>query len=395
MNETPEHNNNIWLSLEQLIKYVKGNLLGVKKQEVEDKITASALLSDAAEGIKASSQPEKLQSIVDGLNRQIRLKSGAGAISTPLEATTELSGSTSTRQTLSGKALLSIAASLVVLVAAGAAVWWSVSKTPDGLSDSKVLAEKEEQLAPNSFFGNSEPKLKDSASDTTRIAANGLFSSQDTTPVPEPSEDLLIALNNSENRFYQGDAESDDLLLKREKSYEDEKTRYQKDNTSFDSQGKMLVAETATPRGNEVTQLEEETELSTNSVNNEEQKELNSPVSNSYSTENIPTRDTKSISTESIGAYSDQGSKKKDSNNDAADYQAAINLLNAGNNEEAKAAFEELSSRKGSIYQDDAYWNLAQIYLKEGDDKEAKKSLKKIKSSDKYGTRAKEELDKL
>ena len=44
MPEQTTHSNESWRSLDTLIKYVKGNLLGQKKQEVEDQAMASPLI---------------------------------------------------------------------------------------------------------------------------------------------------------------------------------------------------------------------------------------------------------------------------------------------------------------------------------------------------------------
>lgn len=387
MSKSPEHNNRIWLSLEQLIKYVKGNLLGAKKQEVEDKITASALLSDAAEGIKEIDNPEKLQAMVDSLNRQIQLKSGAQAAALPTNDSASPSNSSTKTITLSNKAILSIAASALILVAAGAAVWWGVSSAPSSLSDSKALVEKEQQMEPDMYPGDANLLLSDlaNAADTLAQKNDSTILDLDSTGKPDPG---LIAV--LDDRFAPIEEVSDD---EEELDYTVKKD-LRSDFAAVAPADKEKEEQTVYSNSNGALENRAFNKVET------ESEELLEPSSlgytNTYSQEevnNITERSAADL--ESVVATSAGKERKKQNvNQDAADYQAAVNLLNAGKNAEAKAAFEKLSNRKGE-FQDDAHWNLAQIYLDEGDDKAAKKLLKKIRNSDKYGERAKEELEKL
>lgn len=386
MSKSPEHNNRIWLSLEQLIKYVKGNLLGAKKQEVEDKITASALLSDAAEGIKEVDNPEKLQAMVDSLNRQIQLKSGAQAAALPTNDSAAPSNSSTKTIALSNKAILSIAASALILVAASAAVWWGVSSAPSPLSDSKALVEKEQKMKPDMYPGDANRLLSDLANAAdTLVQKDSIVLDLDSNGKPDPG---LIAVlddrfapieevsDDEEELDYavKKDSRSDFAAVAPADKEKEEQTFYSKSNGTLENRAFNNVE-------TESEELLEPSSLGYTSTYYQE--EVNQLAERSAA-------DLESVVATSAG----KERKKQNVNQDAADYQAAVNLLNAGKNAEAKAAFEKLSNRKGE-FQDDAHWNLAQIYLEEGDDKAAKKLLKKIRNSDKYGERAKEELEKL
>lgn len=394
MSKPSENSNNIWLSLEQLIKYVKGNLLGSKKQEVEDKITASPLLSDAAEGIKETAQPEKLQKVVDSLNRQIQLKTGASAVIAPTQDS-QPSNSGTTKK-LSGKAILSIAASVLILATAGAAIWWGLS-TPSPTKNSAMLRAEVEQKVDSDVVPGMESHSHDFSQNdlafdgdktvTDSIAADtnqGLLAvlEKKNLDLNEADEELSFAEDDlSEEPVY-------DLANKSDHRYA---AADRKDELNKERQQESPVATRAL--ANSAEPIAENEESGENSVEEENKLYFNANTiepnqANGYNNSTLDLED-------AVVAKNDKYKKSALGTTDSDAYTEALALLDAGNLSEAETAFADIASNRNSAYQDDAYWNLAQIYLKQEDPKAAKRVLKKIKNSPKYGVKAKLELDKL
>jgi len=398
MSKPSENSNNIWLSLEQLIKYVKGNLLGSKKQEVEDKITASPLLSDAAEGIKEAAQPEKLQKVVDSLNRQIQLKSGAAAVVSPVQEGS--SGTGTTTKKLSGKAILSIAASVLILATAGAVIWWGLSSPFSSKNSAMVRAELEQKIDSDVVPGRDNNARNAFAQPLDSSQQHVLLDSVTDSTQPE----LLAVL---EEKLLDDDVEVDEEAIEAEYDLQNEPVRRKpaasdKHNYTADRKDELAKerqAEQTSParsvenkaNAEPITESEESVAGNAQLENNLYFNSNESPEVNQ--TNGFSTGDLSEVSVAKNDKY--KKSTPDYSSTDADAYTEALSLLDSGKLQDAETAFEKIAANRNSAYQDDAYWNLAQIYLKQDDAKAAKKVLKKIKNSPKYGVKAKLELDKL
>lgn len=393
MDKRPEHSNSIWLSFEQLVKYVRGNLLGSKKQEVEDKISASPLMSDAIEGLREVDNPAKLEKTIEALNRQIQLRSGASAPTLP-----EIEGTEGKTTTLSSKTIFSIAASFTILMAAGA-VWWytsgNIGKTANSeqsvvTADSEKLMEKED-ISSKPFIPDSQASYAwDKRADSTMLDSTV---GAGTVDFFKNGNELALVDGDLElNEEVEDDATEDTEQLA---LYERDEQQLERKKESEPTVEKALKNKEVEETAEEAAKVENEGYFANESVignanNTSNQYEYNKA-------NNTPPQ----VLTDSIAVVKDDAElsayryANTYENDDASIYQNGIDYLNKGELALAEGEFIKLTDRKDSEYKDDAWWNLAQIYLKQGDDKQAKKALKKIRSSSKYGTRAKEELDKL
>ena len=360
MPENQPNSNPIMLTLDQMIKYVKGNLLGIKKQEVEDRITASPLLSDAIEGMGHVKNPEKLDKTIDELNRQIQLKSGAKAV--VIEESETAIGQNSSK---SAFPKYSIAASIALVVTVGATLYFVFSNRNQAALNSESIATIEE----------SEP-----------IA----FKSKESDNTPTKEKELLIDSNKFDSVVEPGLLALNEELLNKNKEaeleidFEDsgnsyrERNDYSKETIVKEPEERSIAFESEEP--------EEEVAVS-RSMN--EISLANAPV------ETLESEDLFSMDSTFGDDYSGYEKSYKLKKEVSSTYSEAIELLEQNKLDDALNKFESVADDKSSPYIDDANWNIAQIQIKKGNDKEAKKALKKIKNSSKYGVKAKVLLDEL
>ncbi|MBI1184579.1 tetratricopeptide repeat protein [bacterium] len=362
MPDNQAHKNPIWITLDQMVKYVRGNLLGEKKQEVEDQIMASPLIADAIEGLKQVDNPEKLQKTVDALNRQIQLKSGASDV----VAIPETAGATTSKA--NNNRIWAIAASAALIACSAVAIWYFIFRLPNapGQPQGMVIAEKEKVVK--------TPETEQNTKESSLAFADSAVAENDSSKTT-PNE--LLAMN--------------DALADEKPEAEAAETVQTKDAyKANEAAGKKLNLsgnETRTAEATKKPTVEEAKKGLNNTVENtgiaNNSKESNMAMADSVLTE----------SDDELDSYSYRS--KAAPSSDAVKYQKAVSYLKNNDLTNAEKTFEELADDKNSSYQDDAIWNLAQIYLKQGNDRDAKKMFRKIKDSAKYGTQAKEALDKL
>lgn len=360
MPENHPNSNPIMLTLDQMIKYVKGNLLGIKKQEVEDRITASPLLSDAIEGMGHVKNPEKMDKTIDELNRQIQLKSGAKAV--VIEESETAIGQNSSKSTFPK---YSIAASIALIIAVSVTLYFIFSNRNQAALNSESIATLEE----------SEPiAYKAKESNNTPTKENGqLIDSYKFDSVIKPG---LLALNEEPlNKNEEAELEID---------FEDsgnssrERKDYSNETIVKEPEERSIAFESEEP--------EEEVAVS-RSMN--EKSLTNAPA------ETLKGMDLFSTDSTFSDDYSGYDKSYKLETEVSSAYSEAIELLEQNKLDDALNKFESVADNKSSPYIDDANWNIAQIQIKKGNDREAKKALKKIKNSSKYGVKAKGLLDEL
>ncbi len=360
------NSNPIRLSLEQMLKYIKGNLLGNKKQEIEDKIQASPLLADAIDGLKEFENTDKIERTIDELNRQIQLKSGASKIehtNDPFEQ--EVKGSS----TSSPAPFFSIAASLGALIIVSGVFYWIYTNRSNAQL-AKPLANVEETTI-KSANSASEPDLK------INIDSNEIIS--DSAKIPDND---LIAMNESDEFSTHYRADNNTEFKKEELSDRYKDIDFRSEPSA--AKNKATMAETKTSANKERTAAESsKNENLKNAVIEKESEELNYGEGITDSIDNRKYN-------KSYSSFDDITSKSQVSN-----YSVAVELMEANKLDEALNKFNQIAEEKNNPNKDDAYWNMAQIYMKKGDAKSAKKVLKKVKNSAKYGTKAQLLLEQL
>ncbi|MFY0672547.1 MAG: hypothetical protein JXQ87_04055 [Bacteroidia bacterium] len=346
------------LTLDQMIKFVKGNLLGIKKQEVEDKINASPLISDAIEGINLVKNPEKLEKTIDEINRQIQLKSGASAVI--IEETSASNTNASQKTSFS---TYSAAASIVLIIAVSATLYFIFSKRSNSLNeiDSVALIEDTEFINNKHNKSSSEPK-------------NQLDLESDTIINDSIEQTGLIALNKTSGEFKRETdlASNDENVINREIADFSSKTLV---NNEYEKVAKSLEEPLV------ASKTKENSELSNSAIETtENEEEVGFLLDSVKDLEDYSAKDTYSGKSK---AYT------------KSSYSAAVDLLNQNRLDEALDQFETIANDKNSANIDDANWNIAQIHIKQGNNRAAKKALKKLKNSSKYGVKAKVLLDEL
>jgi len=354
MPKTNQNSNPIWLSLEQMLKYIKGNLLGKKKQEVDDQILASPLISEAIEGLREVKNYDKLQKTIDSLNRQIQLKSGAPALEPKIIK--ENAGSE-----FSFAKVWAVAASISIFGIATAAIWYFAANNENPNSNEGLVYTEKETLVANKESLNSSipPDTLQATIDSTVNSEMLAFNLEESA-----ANDAFEPLKLEESKTRKTEIANKDAMTSTKKEVEKpiaKKTTTANENELMGNSNKLgNTAEPSVRFNNE--------EISVDSIRADYEDK-----SNGYSSSKL----------------------KESTSTDAATYKQGLDYLKGNKIEEAKSTFSKIADNKNSEYKDDAIWNLAQIHIKEGDTKEAKKLLKKIKDSDKYGTLAKEAIDKL
>lgn len=372
MDNKPNHSGSFWLSLDQMLKYIKGNLLGEKKTEVDDQLMSSDLMKDAMEGLGHVQNTRKLPETIDQINRQIALKSGLQNGPKPVQ------NRTSSGSFLTGKTL-AIAAS-ILLVATSAALFWWIASTPSPSIEQKAIAYIEpEEPTKMADKATPSPDTSVSGTDSSAIAIADTAiqyiavledNTQDDLEPNLQSERINAAIKKDENAYY--------------KASERKKKALTSQNTPERESEEEPMMESSNPT---------EGELSFSTEKN---------YSNSRSSENIVSPPPVVSSDESAKAttadsyqYTKEKKDRGDIKSDAQTYQIATSNYSNGELTKAEQGFLEIERNKKSEFYDDSVWHLGLIYLKNQNEKAAKKMFKKLRDSPKYKVKAVQELDKL
>lgn len=368
MDNKPQHSRYFWLSLDQMIKYLKGNLLGEKKTEVDDQLMSSELLKDAVEGLEHVQNTRKLPGTIDELNRQIALKSGMQKTSTPHKQSASTTGK---------GPLLAIAASVVLIASSTAIFWWlsNTSSTPESNGIAQIETEKKTP--------NTDGEVVASA-DTT---IQSLLADNDSTVDTPTSNQLIALLEEPEESF-----EEDDIIAVENADLRKEgaaKARQKANEKTITSQ-----------RSSEKPEAEEvEEETLTAPQLKEENAEVVGNYANSGSSatpENTATEAFEFSQKDAQKSTRYQTSPELDAVNIEAEiYNAAKSNFETNQLKEAEEGFSRIEGNRKSRFYDDAVWHLGLIYAKQGNTKDAKKMFKKLRNSSKYQVKAQKELDKL
>ncbi|MBI3143003.1 MAG: tetratricopeptide repeat protein [Bacteroidetes bacterium] len=323
----------LWLSAQQLVKHVKGNLLGDKKKEVEELTAASPLLADALEGVKMMEHPEQLERTVASINRQIQLRSGAGTATVhalPAERTDN-------KGPIAIRPYLWAAASVALVAMAGFTVWQLIPR-PETKHGQAVVYEEQASPQPstNTYADSHMPPDTSSESainsdtiipnETNLLAYEAPVAPRTPTRVTAP-----ITRETTDTRLETGTANHASAATIIEKELEEDSGKYGTPNSVDEALTQPTVKNTV-------------------------------------------------LEHEDLADGADP------------DYSQAKSLLANGMEDEAAKALRKIAGNKRSGHRDDAAWDLAQLYLKKGDTGEAKKWLKKLTDSNIYGEQAKELL---
>lgn len=398
MSKENPHNNFI-VSLDSFIKYVKGNLLGDKKKEVDLHLNNSPLFQDAAEGLGSFKKPDKLPETVDELNKRIALKIGTTASQAP----SPKAASGTKVVSLNLKAIATISAAASVIVACGLGIYFGVKALNEDSKTAQVAVAEmtDEASKPKEdldFRSFDELQRQDSVlaeADSTR-STNGA----DTIAVN------LYDLADADNASIQEDEGTPDPGLTYDWSFGNQPTG----NASKENSGTYEV-EITQQNGAQVSKaLKNESKLEAEEESIPDEKNLTEPESYysgnaeslnnaSFSKKNEQITAYSSTSTDSAKLYEAKDKKSRYRDKDKEElpepYETAVEFLKKGDTESAQKEFEKVLNNKKSPFYDDAAWQLANIYLQQGESKKAKKMLKKVDGTTKYGEKAKKLLENL
>lgn len=329
MSKTTPHTPVLWLSAQQLIKYVKGNLLGDKKKDVDELTAVSPLLADALEGVKMMEHPERMERTTAAINRQIQLRSGAGPVQYP-----------SVSQSIPGRAAyISIrpyatAAAALALVAVASFTVWLLLPGPESKRGQAVVYEEQATVQPGPDTYAAAQMPPDTAFESALQADSAIPLLAYDEPVARPAPTRVAAPAARETTT----------------------TRHEKDTDNHNAAGAYTQP-----------QVEEDISMA---------------EAYQYADEPGP-----------ILKAKEKAAVDEDLYDEAEDgYTLAKQLLAAGSDEEATRVLRKVAGNRKSAHREDAAWDLAQLYLKKGDANEAKKWLKKLKNSESYSQRANELL---
>ncbi|MCB0736645.1 MAG: tetratricopeptide repeat protein [Bacteroidetes bacterium] len=388
MSTSPKHNRSFIIPLHALIKYVKGNLLGDKKKEVEINAASSPLHQEALEGLKEFEKIDKVPAMVDDINKAIAIKLGH-SISGQSNLTESTKGG-SKIIALNTKALAAIGAAASVIVALGFGLFYIVDRSASNsekfasapVENTDVVTENvDEKLTPVQDYLAKENATKDTTDSSTSANAiafeeNGIY---------DLNEDVLFDQSESIN----GNASGQPPALKFDYSKTKDRNKNEYEAEPVEETRKNIYKNEAfeTP---ELTNKKSEENTYFKPGNN---KKANSELSASS------TRYRADSTVEYDELADDVESKKQDksyssSTQDLANYQSGM-ALKEKSPTEAIAAFEKVVDNKNSVYYNDAAWQLANLYIANGDDRKAKKLLKRLVKTDKYDKLATELLNKL
>ncbi|MGB0429446.1 MAG: hypothetical protein ACPGLV_03165 [Bacteroidia bacterium] len=359
MPENNHHSNPLILTLEQMRKYFKGNLLGIKKQEVEDKLNSSALLADAIDGLNEVDNLDKIDLTIGELNRQIQLKSGAQKVIIAEEPLT----ANESAKSASNLSIYPIAASFGAIVIVSSILYWVYNKNSTS-STTNALAHVEETTVAN-----------DNKPNTTK-GNNTLTTNNDTSKIDSNIKSGLLALNE-----FSADLETDKEKIERPDSKKESLSKPKsiaKDLKNRKTNSEKTIVETA----------KEPTESSANLIGN------NAIENKGYTNEETLGVDS-SLTLEDDINYQSGYKSKSVFESEKSTYKEAIDLLNDNNLDDALLKFKSVADDRNHPNKDDANWSIAQIYMKKGDARLAKKALRKVKNSPKYGTKAQLLLEQL
>lgn len=399
MSKENPHNNFI-VSLDSFIKYIKGNLLGDKKKEVDLHLKNSPLFQDAAEGLSSFKKPDKLPDTVDELNKQIALKIGTTASQTP---SPKAAGSSKV-VSLNLKAIGTISAAATVIVACGLGIYYGVSALNESSKTAQVAVaevsdEANEPKGDVDFRSFNELKRQDS-----------VLAEADSTAFANGADTVLITMNGTtRDDSYGFSITEDEESLDANASYNWSFGDQGNSNVSKEKAGtyKLEVKESNGAKTSESLRKEYESEEKPEPIESIEEPEFNY-TGNAESLNNTNfSKNNKQITTAGSGTsyYTDSIKQKsedkkakyrsKDKEDLPEPYETAVNFLKKGDTKSAQKEFEKVLNNKKSPFYDDAAWQLANIYLQQGESKKAKKMLKKVDGTTKYGEKAKKLLEGL
>lgn len=302
-----------------LIKYIKGNLLGAKKKEIEMEIAESPLLQEAIEGLKEHQNLDKVEERINKLNEKIAYKTQSN-----------LKTSKSTIIILNKKTLIgfSIAASLVLIGV------WSVSL----LSNMSFKSNSVEQIA---YAEEEENGQVPNNKITSQLQPKSSFtlSNDSTAKIDDTIKTNLNSLAFADD--IEAESKQEEIIVNPIKTKEKPvPVKEQESNTTIAKDTKSIVATASKQTESKMQAL---TEKKSDLSETEDLKEV------------------RVLKKEVI-----------------SELEKAILLNKEGNTEQAIEKLTAISNNRFSSDKDRASIELAKIYLNKGEKRKAKKLLKNI-----------------
>lgn len=371
----------IILSLESLIKFNRGNLLGEKRKEFEVHLDNSPLMKDAADGLAEFEREDKLPKTVEQLNDGIALRLKATSFGTFNPSAQKTKPNVKGPVLAKLKIVTAVAASLVLLAAIGFGVFYLADRSSDQKPLSQVNASKE------TIISDGDERNKDQVIKSYEQLAAELDSAKTDSA---NGDTITLAVSDLQRALDQEtEADSDDV-----QGNANTESSVQASETTNRAQQDLRERERLTANEPKAAEANKAAETPPE-VSYEEAVEPEVAQTRNQAPEKAATINADSVSDKKDG-YGGASTLSKSAVSETQKlYNDGLAHLKKGQYSEAIAKLEKVADDKDAKIADDAAWHLVDAYLATDDTRKAKRLLRKLSRTDKYGEKADEKLNKL